>query len=54
MRDYYSIGAVFARVNTTDGMVTLASSGETVNPNGGETMKPYGAVAGTGVLLLDR
>jgi hypothetical protein len=45
MRDYYSIGAVFARVNATDGMVTLASKGETINPNSGETMRPYGARA---------
>ena len=50
MRDYYSIGAVFARVNTNGGMVSLANSGETTNPNSGETMQPYGASAEPTVL----
>jgi len=43
MRDYYSIGAVFARVNTAGDRVTLVNAGETTNPTSGETMKPYGS-----------
>ncbi len=47
MRDYYSIGAVFARTQVTqDGIVQLASTGEVQHPTTKETMIPWGSVSG--------
>lgn len=43
MRDYYSIGAVFARTKSDGAVVSLAKTGETANPNSGETMAPFGS-----------
>lgn len=42
MRDYYSIGAVFARTRIEGNRVVLASSGETENPTTREVMLPWG------------
>ncbi|HLK56123.1 MAG TPA: DUF1553 domain-containing protein, partial [Chthonomonadaceae bacterium] len=41
MRDYYRIGAVFARTQANNGMVQPARSGESVLPTTGETMTPW-------------
>ena len=41
MRDYYSIGAVFARTKDENGRVMLASSGEVQLPTTREVMAPY-------------
>ncbi len=46
MRDYYSIGAVFARTQADDKMVRLASTGEATNPTTGEVMAPFGVQKG--------
>ena len=42
MRDYYSIGAVFARTQADKGKVTLAATGEVMHPTTHETMTPWG------------
>ncbi len=48
MRDYYSIGAVFARTNVTKtGMVQLTSAGEVQHPTTDETMTPWGSETGS-------
>ena len=39
--DYYSIGAVFARVKRDDTMVGLSKEGEIKHPTTGEVMKPW-------------
>ena len=48
MKDYYSIGAVFARTQSDGSTIKLASSGETINPTTGETMKPFGLASSSG------
>ncbi len=44
MKDYYSLGAVFARTVVDQGVVQMASTGETVHPVTKATMKPWGGV----------
>ena len=47
MRDYYSIGAVFARTQVTkDGLVQVVASGEVKHPTTQETMTPWGSAPG--------
>ena len=47
MRDYYSIGAVFARTQVSrDGIVQLAIAGEVQHPTTKETMTPWGSAPG--------
>jgi len=47
MRDYYSIGAVFARTEVTKtGMVQLANAGEVQHPTTHDVMTPWGSAAG--------
>ncbi len=41
-KDYYRIGAVFARTQEKNGVVSAADSGESTHPSTGEVMKPYG------------
>ncbi len=48
MRDYYSIGAVFARTEVTKtGVVQLATTGEVQHPTTHDVMAPWGSVAGS-------
>ncbi len=42
MRDYYSLGAVFARTTAANGTVRLASTGESLLPTTKEIMSPWG------------
>jgi len=47
MRDYYSIGAVFARTEVTKtGMVQLANAGEVEHPTTHNVMTPWGSTSG--------
>ena len=46
MRDYYRIGAVFARTQEKNGLVQLARTGEAVLPTTQQVMKPYGLAQG--------
>lgn len=43
MRDYYSIGAVWARVEDDNGEIKLAESGEATHPTTQQVMTPWGA-----------
>jgi hypothetical protein len=50
MRDYYSIGAVFARTEVTKaGIVQLASAGEVLHPTTHAVMTPWGSAVGQNV-----
>ncbi len=42
MRDYYSLGAVFARTQASNGTVRLARTGESLLPTTKEVMMPWG------------
>ncbi len=42
MRDYYSIGAVFARTNINQGSLILTNEGESYHPTTHEKMSPWG------------
>lgn len=44
-RDYFRIGAVFARTQVENGTVKVVSGGETKHPTTGETMIPWGQAA---------
>ena len=47
MRDYYSIGAVFARTDVTkSGVVQLTNAGEVQHPTTHDVMTPWGSVPG--------
>lgn len=56
--DYYSLAAVFARVDAKPARVTIASKGEAKQPSTGEVMRPWGMiehpVAATGGDSIDR
>ena len=43
MRDYYSLGAVFARTDVDQGVVQLAATGETLHPTTKQPVRPWGA-----------
>ncbi len=45
MKDYYSLGAVFARTQDDSGEVTLLETGETKHPTTGQPMTPWGMPA---------
>jgi len=47
MRDYYSLSAVFARTAVDQGIVQLASSGETIHPTTKQPVRPWGATDAT-------
>ena len=42
MRDYYSLGAVFARTTVDQGVVQLAATGETLHPTTKQPVRPWG------------
>lgn len=46
MRDYYSLGAVFARTVVDQGVVRLATTGETEHPTTKLAVRPWGEPAG--------
>lgn len=54
MRDYYSIGAVFARTDTTGGVVKSAGTGESLHPTTGEVMLPWAKIHGSNLDTGDR
>lgn len=44
MRDYYSLGAVFARTLVDQGFVRMDSTGETLHPTTKEPVRPWGEI----------
>ena len=56
MRDYYSLGAVFARTSLDQGFVRLESTGETLHPTTKEAVRPWGETknAGADSAVTDR
>ena len=45
-KDYYRIGAVFARTQERGGVITAAATGEANHPSTGEVMVPFGLAPG--------